>query len=184
MCFFSPFGIFFSYGRGPYLVISAPWHTGSPSGPNTQVWAPAEVRGTCSGGWKWHVRSGRHSEHVEPSRPMQTRVHNIINRLKKCPTSHVISGTLNAINVVRHYILGDGKVFPWHVRHATMYTIPGTWYSINLRPSFAKLINYKPTYPLWGLYSISAQKGYGKSSCWPWQHPGESPTYILHKDKT
>ena len=24
----------------------------------------------------------------------------------------------------------------------------------------------------------------GKSSCWPWQHPGESPTYILHKDKT
>ena len=47
-----------------------------PPGTNTQVWAPAEVRGTCSGGWKWHVRSGRHSEHVEPSRPMQTHVHN------------------------------------------------------------------------------------------------------------
>ena len=40
------------------------------------------------------------------------------------------------------------------------------------------------TYPSWGLYRISAQTGYGKSSCWPWQHPGESPTYILHKNKT
>ena len=38
-------------------------------------------------------------------------------------------------------------------------------------------------YPLWGLYSISAQNGYGKSSC-SCQHPGESPTYILHKDNT
>ena len=34
------------------------------------------------------------------------------------------------------------------------------------------------------VYSISAQNGYGKSSCWPWQHAGESPTYIFHKDKT
>ena len=43
---------------------------------------------------------------------------------------------------------------------------------------------YYNTYPLWGLYSISAQNGCGKSSsCWPWQHPGESPIYILHKDK-
>ena len=33
------------------------------------------------------------------------------------------------------------------------------------------------------IYSISAQNGHGKSSCWPWQHPGESPTYILDKDK-
>ena len=32
-------------------------------------------------------------------------------------------------------------------------------------------------------YIVSVQNGYGKSSCWPWQHPGESPTYILHKDK-
>ena len=76
--FFSPFGIFCSSDRGSFLVLSAPWHTGSPSGPNAQVWALAEVRGTCSGGWRWHVRSRRHSEHVEPSRPMPTHVHNTI----------------------------------------------------------------------------------------------------------
>ena len=44
--------------------------------PNTtaQVWAMAEVRGTCSGGSKLQVTSGRHSEHVYSSRPMQTHV--------------------------------------------------------------------------------------------------------------
>ena len=39
----------------------------------------------------------------------------------------------------------------------------------------------------WSYFFCFANKfenGYGKSSCWPWQHPGESPTYILHKDKT
>ena len=72
--FFSLFGIFFSSSRGSFLVLLAPWHAGSPPGPRTQVWAPAEVRGTCSGGSKWQVRSGRDSEHVEPSRCMQTHV--------------------------------------------------------------------------------------------------------------
>ena len=33
-------------------------------------------------------------------------------RSKECPTAHVISGILNVINVVKHYLLGDGKVFP------------------------------------------------------------------------
>ena len=49
----------------------------------------------------------------------------IVNKLKKCPTSHVISGILNDINVVRHYILGDGKLFPrhQHARHPTIYII-------------------------------------------------------------
>ena len=44
--------------------------------PNTtaQVWALAEVLGTCSGGSKSQVTTGRHSEHVEPSRPLQTHV--------------------------------------------------------------------------------------------------------------
>ena len=71
----------------------------------------------------------------------------LINRLKKCPTSHVISGILNVINVVRHYIPGDGKVFPrhQHARHMTIYII--LTYSSNLRP-FAKLIDYKPTHNL------------------------------------
>ena len=81
--FFSPFGIFFSPGRGSFLVLSAPWHTGSPPGPHTQVWVLAKVCGTSSGGSKWHVRSGRHSEHVGPSRPMQTHVHTTV-RYSSC----------------------------------------------------------------------------------------------------
>ena len=39
-----------------------------------QVWGLAEVRGTCSGGSKSQVTTGRHSEHVEPSRPLHTHV--------------------------------------------------------------------------------------------------------------
>ena len=77
MCFFHPTAFLFS-GRGSLLVLSAPWHTGSPPGPYTLIWAPTEVRGTCSGGSKWHVRSGKHSDHVEPSRPMKTHVHNTL----------------------------------------------------------------------------------------------------------
>ena len=53
-----PFGIFFFSGRGHFLVFSAPWHPASPPGPVAQVWALAEVRGTCSEGSKWQVRSG------------------------------------------------------------------------------------------------------------------------------
>ena len=76
--FFGPFGIFFSSGRGSFLVISAPWHTGSPPGPITHVWALVEVRETWSGGSKWQVRSGKDSEHVEPSRPLQTHVNDTL----------------------------------------------------------------------------------------------------------
>ena len=71
--FFWHFGIFFSPGRGWFLVLSTPWHSGSPPRPRAHVWALAEVWGTCSGGSKWPVPSGRDFEHVEPSRPLQTR---------------------------------------------------------------------------------------------------------------
>ena len=49
-CNFSTLRHFFAFGRGSFLALSAPWHTGSPPEPHTQVWAPAEVSGTCSGG--------------------------------------------------------------------------------------------------------------------------------------
>ena len=117
MCVFWPFGIFFSSFCWSFLVLSAPWHAGSPPGPRAQVWALAEVRGTCSGGSKLHVLSGRYSEHVEPSRPLQTHV-----QVKRMSGGYnVISGILNVINVVRQYLLGDGKVFPrhQHAGHAT-----------------------------------------------------------------
>ena len=72
--FFWPVGIFFSFVRGSFLVLSAPWHARSPPGPRMQVWALAEVHGTCSGGSKSQVCSGRDSEHVQPSRPLKTRM--------------------------------------------------------------------------------------------------------------
>ena len=65
---------FFSSGRGPFLVLVSPWHAGSPPGPHTKAGALAEVRGICSGCSKWHLCSGRDSEHVEPSGPLQTYV--------------------------------------------------------------------------------------------------------------
>ena len=67
-----------------------------------QVWALVEVRGICSGGSKREVPTGSDSEHVEPSTLMQTHVQ---VELKECPTAHVISGILNGVNVVRHYLV-------------------------------------------------------------------------------
>ena len=54
-----------------------------------------------------------------------------------------------------------------------------------LKTSNNIVLNIIPTlHEGYQVYSISAHNGYGKSSCWPWQHPGGSPTYILHNDKT
>ena len=80
-------------------MFSAPWHAGSPPRYRAQVWALAEVRGMCSGGSNWQVPTGSDSEHVEPSRPSKPTY-----RLKECPTAQVISGILNVVNVVRHYL--------------------------------------------------------------------------------
>ena len=104
--FFWPFGIFFSLGRGSLFMLSAPWHAESPLGLRTQVWALAEVRGTRSSGSKWQVRSGRDSEHVEPSRRMLgLQVVNFEPGLKKCPTVHTTSMILNGVNVTRVYLV-------------------------------------------------------------------------------
>ena len=73
-CVFFTLRHLFLFRPRSFLVLSAPWHTESPPGPNSQVWAPAEVRGSCSGGSKSPVTKERHSKHVEPSRPMQTHV--------------------------------------------------------------------------------------------------------------
>ena len=57
MCvFFLPFGIFFSSGRGSFLVLSAPWHTGSPPGPQKSL---------GPGRGPWHVMWG-----VKVARPL------------------------------------------------------------------------------------------------------------------
>ena len=90
-----------------------------------------------------------------------------MNRFKNCPTSHVIPGIFNVINVVRHSIPGDGTVFPntnmADIRPFMLYfevlnSIASLFCEIHvqtntqpslLRPSFAKLnliINYRPTH--------------------------------------
>ena len=50
---------------------------------------------------------GRHSEHVEPSRPRKTHVQ--VERMSG--GYNVISGILNVTNVVRQYVVTE-KVFP------------------------------------------------------------------------
>ena len=83
--------------------------------PNTtaQVWALAEIRGTCSGGSKLQVPTGRHSEHVQPFTSMQSHV-----QVKKCPTAHLIS------RILSRQALLDGKIFSRHqlARHATAFS--------------------------------------------------------------
>ena len=74
MCFFLHIDILFSASRGSFLVLSALGHAGSPPEHHGASVGLAEVRGTCSRGSKSQVTTGRHFEHVEPSRPMQTHV--------------------------------------------------------------------------------------------------------------
>ena len=64
---------FFSLPAAGIFSCSRPRST-QVARPNTtaKVWALAEVRGTCSEGSKSQVTTGRHSEHVEPPRPIQT----------------------------------------------------------------------------------------------------------------
>ena len=45
-------GRFFSSGRGSFLVLSPRGTQGARRQTTAQVWARADVRGTCSGGFK------------------------------------------------------------------------------------------------------------------------------------
>ena len=112
-------GIFSLLAAGLFSCSRLRGTQGARRNTTAQSWALVDVRGTCSGGSQSQVPTGRHSEHVGPSRSLQTHV----EVKKECPTAHVISGILNVINVVRHYFLGDGKVFPrhQHARHATTF---------------------------------------------------------------
>ena len=91
---------------------------GARSNTTAQVWALAEIRGTCAGGSKSQVTTGRHSEHEEPTRPMQTHV-----QVKK-----MSDGSFDIYDLecrqCRQTFLGDGKVFPQHqlARHVTTFS--------------------------------------------------------------
>ena len=101
--------------------------------PNTtaQACALAEVHGACSGGSKSQITTGRHCEHVEPSRRLQTHVHFFF----QCPTAHAISRILNVANDVRHYLVMERyfpdtnlrDMLPLLVQYDTIYMTSEGW---------------------------------------------------------
>ena len=69
-----------------------------------RVWALAEVRDTYAGGPKSQVLTGSDSEHVEPSRPMQTHVKVKIMSDGSCDIWDL------ECRQCRQTLVGDGKV--------------------------------------------------------------------------
>ena len=133
MCFFHPSAFFYLLSAG---LSSCSWLRGTQGAhpdpirkfgprPRSVARAVGVESGTSAGG-------GIPSTYSHPGPCKPTRTKYIINRLKKCPTSHVIPGILNVINAVRHCILGDGEVFPphQHARHATIYIIVNSFASL------------------------------------------------------
>ena len=73
-CVFLAHRHFFSSGAGRFSCFRLRGTQRACRNTTAQVWALADVRGTCSGGSKSQVSKRRHSEHVRPSRPLQTHV--------------------------------------------------------------------------------------------------------------
>ena len=74
MCFFCT-SAFFSLPAADLFSCSRLRGTqGARPDTTAQMWALADVYDTCSWGLKSQVTTGRHSDHAEPSRPMQTHV--------------------------------------------------------------------------------------------------------------
>ena len=85
---------------------------------------------------------------------------------------------INKFNSTNHHLQHAKRTLLQHLIPHAAYERSG---GPPKRPAAKRPCN---PYASWGLCSISAQNGYGKSSCWPWQNAGESPTYIFRKDKT
>ena len=134
-CVFWHIGIFSLPAAGIFSCSRLRGTQGTRRNTRAPVGALADARGTCSGGSKLQIPTGRHSEHVEPSRPLQTHVQG-----KECPTAHVISGILNVINVVRQYLVMD-------------FFFPAT-YMPDMRPLLAQnKINLYDVGRVYGLFS-------------------------------
>ena len=82
--FFAHIGIFYFPAAGRFSCSRLRGTQGARPNTTALVRALVEVRGTCSGGSKSQVTTGRHSEHVEASGPMKIHV-----KVKKCPTAHM-----------------------------------------------------------------------------------------------
>ena len=72
--FFLHIGIFFFSDRGYFLVLSAPGRAGNPSDYHGASVGPDRDAGHVLWGLNSQVTTWRNSEHVEPSRSMQTHV--------------------------------------------------------------------------------------------------------------
>ena len=75
-----------SSARGSFLVLSVAGHARDPRECWVQVWALAEVRGTCSGvqsSENWQITTGLNSDDLEPTRPIETRNNQIIFKEKE-----------------------------------------------------------------------------------------------------
>ena len=97
-----------------------------------QVWALADARGTCSGGSKSQVLTGRHSEHVGPSRSLKTPV-----KVKRMSGGSCDIWDLECHQRRQTLLPWWWKSFPrHHARHATTFnTIKWTsmtseWYGL------------------------------------------------------
>ena len=149
---------------------------GGPPGPRTQVWSPAEVRATCSGGSKWHVCSGRHSEGVEPSKPMQTHVHSTLLACKKNAwrlmwylESWMSSMTSDITNlVIRKFFPDTNMPEMWQFK---LYSGVFNY----MRPAFANelITNQSTTNPIASIISEI------KFNLWIIDQPTTQPIYIF-----
>ena len=102
MCFSCGWAIFSLPTAGLFSCSRLRGTKGARPNTKAQVRPLAEVRDLCSGGSKSQVTTERHSEHVEPSRPIQTYVQVKTNVQLVATQAHVISRILN---VVRHYLV-------------------------------------------------------------------------------
>ena len=117
MCFFGP-SAFFPFRPRVFSCALGSVARREPVGTPRASWALAEILGTCSGGSKCQVPSGRDSKHVEPSRCIQTQEQVKIMSDGSCDIWDL------ECHHCRQTVLGDGKVFPrhQHARHATTFS--------------------------------------------------------------
>ena len=104
MCFFGTSAFLSLSAAGLFSCSRLRGTQGARPDTTAQVWALAEIHGTCSGGSKWQVPTGSDSEHVEPSRSMQTHV-----QVKRMSDGSCDTWGLEC-RQCRQTLLGDGNV--------------------------------------------------------------------------
>ena len=93
--------IFFSSGRGSFVVLSAPEYAGNPPEHHGANVGPGR------GPWHvlWRFKVARTYGEVSGARRAIPARAKPTYRLNKCPTARVIRRILNAVKVVEHYLV-------------------------------------------------------------------------------